>query len=112
MSDDSILIERDGALGWIRINRPERLNAFDNDMLTEWADALHRADQDGDVRAIIITGAGRGFCSGMNVAAEASGDGVLRTQATIATRSLRPLTISAMALPSASHRRGVGSGGT
>ena len=32
MSDAAILVERDGAIGWIRINRPERLNAFSGDM--------------------------------------------------------------------------------
>jgi enoyl-CoA hydratase/carnithine racemase len=37
------------------------------------------------VRAVIITGMGRGFCSGMNVAAEAGGSGILRAQATVST---------------------------
>lgn len=86
MDYSSILYDVAEGVATITLNKPERLNAFDNDMLTEWADALKTADADRDVRAIIITGAGRGFCSGMNVAAEAAGDGVLRTQATVATR--------------------------
>jgi enoyl-CoA hydratase/carnithine racemase len=86
MDYSSILYDLDEGVATITLNKPERLNAFDNDMLTEWADALQQADRDRDVRAIIITGAGRGFCSGMNVAQEAAGDGVLRTQATVATR--------------------------
>jgi 2-(1,2-epoxy-1,2-dihydrophenyl)acetyl-CoA isomerase len=86
MDYSSILYDVDEGVATITLNKPERLNAFDNDMLTEWADALQQADKDREVRAIIITGAGRGFCSGMNVAQEAAGDGVLRTQATVATR--------------------------
>jgi enoyl-CoA hydratase/carnithine racemase len=86
MDYTSILYDVDEGVATITLNKPERLNAFDNDMLTEWADALQQADKDRDVRAIIITGAGRGFCSGMNVAQEAAGDGVLRTQATVASR--------------------------
>lgn len=86
MEYTSILYDVEEGVATITLNKPERLNAFDNDMLTEWADALQRADKDREVRAIIITGAGRGFCSGMNVAQEAAGDGVLRTQATVATR--------------------------
>ncbi|MEX1104051.1 MAG: enoyl-CoA hydratase-related protein [Dehalococcoidia bacterium] len=86
MDYSSILYDVEEGVATITLNKPERLNAFDNDMLTEWADALQQADHDREVRAIIITGAGRGFCSGMNVAQEAAGDGVLRTQATVATR--------------------------
>ncbi len=86
MDYSSILYDVDEGVATITLNKPGRLNAFDNDMLVEWADALQQADHDRDVRAIIITGAGRGFCSGMNVAQEAAGDGVLRTQATVATR--------------------------
>jgi 2-(1,2-epoxy-1,2-dihydrophenyl)acetyl-CoA isomerase len=82
----SILYDVEDGVATITLNKPERLNAFDDEMLTEWADAIRRADQDRGVGAIIITGAGRGFCSGMNVAAEAGGQGVLRTQSTVADR--------------------------
>lgn len=86
MAYEAILYEVDEHVATITLNKPERLNAFDDEMLEEWADALHQADRDPEVRAIIITGAGRGFCSGMNVQAEASGTGVLQSQATVATR--------------------------
>lgn len=82
----SILYDVAEGVATITLNKPERLNAFDDEMLVEWADAIHRADQDRGVRAIIITGAGRGFCSGMNVQAEAAGSGVLRSEATVAER--------------------------
>jgi 2-(1,2-epoxy-1,2-dihydrophenyl)acetyl-CoA isomerase len=86
MSYEAILYEVEDRVATITLNKPERLNAFDDQMLEEWADAIQKADQDPDVGAIIITGAGRGFCSGMNVAAEAGGSGILRTEATVATR--------------------------
>ena len=48
----------------ITLNRPEKLNAFTGDMMNEMIDAFDRADADDEVRAIIVTGAGRGFCAG------------------------------------------------
>src|SRR3954451_3748908 len=61
----------DGVLT-ITLNRPERLNAFTGTMARELIEAFDRADADDDVRAIVITGAGRGFCAG--AALEAGGD--------------------------------------
>ncbi|GMV85681.1 MAG: enoyl-CoA hydratase [Dehalococcoidia bacterium] len=86
MSYEAILYDVEDGVATITLNKPERLNAFDNQMLAEWVDAIHRADQDRGVGAIILTGAGRGFCSGMNVAAQAGGSGVLRSEASVAGR--------------------------
>lgn len=86
MSYEAILYDVEDGVATITLNKPERLNAFDNQMLAEWVDAIHRADQDRGVGAIILTGAGRGFCSGMNVAAQAGGSGVLRSEASVASR--------------------------
>ena len=57
----------DGVLT-ITLNRPEALNAFNRDMMNEMIDAFDRADADDDVRAIIVTGAGRAFCAGADLA--------------------------------------------
>ena len=86
MEYEHILYDVADGIATITLYRPERLNAFDDLMLTEWLDAIERSDADGDVRAIILTGAGRGFCSGMDVAHEVSGEGVLQTQETVAER--------------------------
>src|SRR3954465_142488 len=56
----------DGVLT-ITLNRPDRLNAFTPTMLAELLDAFDRADADDDVRAVIVTGAGRGFCAGADL---------------------------------------------
>ena len=86
MSYEAILFDVAEGVATITLNRPERLNAFDDQMLAEWRDAIDTADHDPEVRVIVVTGAGRGFCSGMNVAAEAGGSGLLRTEASVATR--------------------------
>lgn len=67
MSEDSILIERDGALGWIRINRPDRLNAFSGDMRQRIEAGLVELENDADIRVVLITGAGRAFCTGGDI---------------------------------------------
>ena len=67
MSDDSILIERDGALGWIRINRPERLNAFSGNMRQRIEAGLRELDADDDVRVVLVTGVGRAFSTGGDI---------------------------------------------
>jgi len=51
----------------ITLNRPDRLNAFTSSMLEELLQALDDADADDEVRAIIFTGAGRGYCAGADL---------------------------------------------
>ena len=68
MAYQEILYEKDDkGLALITLNRPESLNAFTPTLLNEWLDALQDAMYDHDVRVMMVTGAGRGFCSGANV---------------------------------------------
>lgn len=67
MSEPTILIERDAAVGWVRINRPERLNAFAGDMRTDLLRALQELEEDPHVRCVVITGVGRAFSTGGDI---------------------------------------------
>jgi enoyl-CoA hydratase/carnithine racemase len=72
MAYSQILYAVDGPIATIALNRPEKLNAYTSVMGDELADAFHAADRDDSVRAIIVTGAGRGFCAGADISAGAS----------------------------------------
>ncbi|MGI0053871.1 MAG: enoyl-CoA hydratase/isomerase family protein [Thermoplasmata archaeon] len=65
----SLAIERRGAVLELRLNRPDRLNALDVPRFRELRQALTRAAHDGAVRAVLLTGEGRAFCAGGDVAA-------------------------------------------
>ncbi len=69
MNYEQILYEVSDNILTITLNRPDKLNAFTGTMLKELLDALDKADADDDIRAIIFTGAGRGFCAGADLSA-------------------------------------------
>jgi enoyl-CoA hydratase/carnithine racemase len=71
VSYQQILYEVQDRILTITLNRPEKLNAFTRLMRDELLDAFDRADADDEVRAVIITGAGRGFCAGADLSAGA-----------------------------------------
>jgi enoyl-CoA hydratase/carnithine racemase len=62
-----VLYERRGAIGLLTLHRPDRLNAWTPRMAAEQADAIERANADPEVGAIVMTGAGRGFCAGADM---------------------------------------------
>jgi enoyl-CoA hydratase/carnithine racemase len=64
---EEILYAIDDGVLTITLNRPDRLNAFTATMGRELIDAFDQADADDDVRAVIVTGAGRGFCAGADL---------------------------------------------
>lgn len=67
MTYSQILYDVDGPILHLTLNRPEKLNAFTGTMQSELIDAYERADADDDIRAIVVTGAGRGFCAGADL---------------------------------------------
>jgi enoyl-CoA hydratase/carnithine racemase len=68
MSFQEIRYEIDEGVLTITLDRPDRLNAFTATMGRELIEALDRADADDSVRAVVVTGAGRGFCAGADLA--------------------------------------------
>ena len=71
-----VLVERDGHVATVTLNRPERLNAISGAMLDQLSAALLEVDRDAAVRAVILTGAGRGFCAGLDLQDAAAGTGI------------------------------------
>ena len=69
MAYEQITYERRGAVGLITLNRPDKLNAWTPPMGMEQADAIAKANADPAVGAIVMTGAGRGFCAGADMEA-------------------------------------------
>ncbi len=67
MAYEQILYEVSDGIATVTLNRPDRLNAWTDIMAEEVWQATHTADADPDVRVIILTGAGRGFCAGGDV---------------------------------------------
>jgi 2-(1,2-epoxy-1,2-dihydrophenyl)acetyl-CoA isomerase len=64
---NQILYSKDHRIATITLNRPEKLNAYSEVMVHEIIEALSDARDDDQIRAVILTGAGRGFCSGGDV---------------------------------------------
>ena len=71
-----VLYEKEGGVALLTLNRPERLNAISGAMLSELSLRLLECDRDREVRAIVLTGAGRGFCAGLDLQDAASGSGI------------------------------------
>ncbi len=69
---ETLLWERDGPVLTLTLNRPQALNAMTAQMRRELCHALDRADADDEVRAIVFTGAGRGYCAGFDLSGGAA----------------------------------------
>ena len=87
--DDFVLVDHPRPrIARVTLNRPERMNAMAFDVMVPLAEALRDINNDNDVRAVVITGAGHGFCSGADMVSSGSPpyiDGL--TRATIAHRA-------------------------
>jgi len=77
MAYDTIIYETKGPVATITLNRPDALNAISQQMTAELHRALDEAEADAQVRAIILTGAGRGFSAGYDIARRPDGRGPL-----------------------------------
>ena len=71
MEYEHILYDVTDGILTVTLNRPERLNAVTDRTISELLDALDRADRDDDVRVVIFTGAGRGYCAGADLSERA-----------------------------------------
>jgi enoyl-CoA hydratase/carnithine racemase len=101
---NDLLAEKKGHIAILKLNRPDRMNAISAEMLTDFNQALKDFDSDPNVRAIILTGEGRGFCSGLDLKDTAAGRGIgggLSAPGTshISTREIPTVTLHRIDLP-------------
>ena len=94
MSTHRILSQVSDRVACITLNRPEVLNAFEGTMREELLAALERAADDGAVRCVMITGAGRAFCAGGDIASMAelqadNNDAVIKDRMVVGGRIIR-----------------------
>ena len=68
---ETLLVEQDGPILWVRLNRPEVLNAYTNQMGAELVRAIRHADGEDSIKVVVLTGTGRVFCAGADVSAGA-----------------------------------------
>jgi 2-(1,2-epoxy-1,2-dihydrophenyl)acetyl-CoA isomerase len=69
MQNELVLYETEGSVAIVTMNRPEQLNAWSQELIDAFIAALTKAKNDDGVRAVVITGAGKGFCAGGDLAA-------------------------------------------
>ncbi len=95
-----ILFDIDGGIARVTLNRPDRLNSFNDVMHSELRDALARVRHDASVRVLLLTGAGRGFCAGQDLGdrAVAPGAAPVDLGASI-ERNYKPLIHALRSLP-------------
>jgi 2-(1,2-epoxy-1,2-dihydrophenyl)acetyl-CoA isomerase len=100
MNYENILFAIDGGIARLTLNRPDRLNSFNDAMHAEVRDALGRVREDASLRALLLTGAGRGFCAGQDLGdrAVAPGEAPVDLGASI-ERNYKPLVLGLRALP-------------
>ncbi len=71
---NTVLYETDGAIATVTLNRPGRLNAMNKELIVAMVETMERASSDPAIRVLILTGAGRGFCAGGDLAGFADGE--------------------------------------
>ena len=100
MSYQNILFEITGGIARITLNRPDRLNSFTDALHADLRDALAKVRADASLRALLLTGAGRGFCAGQDLSEREVPEGMepVDIGATI-ERNYKPLVLTLQALP-------------
>lgn len=79
MAYENILVEAAGGVATLTLNRPTSLNSLNKGLIDDIRAALRTLSHDANVRALIVTGAGRGFCAGADLANAGFNDGVQRS---------------------------------
>jgi 2-(1,2-epoxy-1,2-dihydrophenyl)acetyl-CoA isomerase len=100
MSYQHILFTIDGGIATLTLNRPDRLNSFNDAMHEEVRAALHEVSTASSVRVLLLTGAGRGFCAGQDLADRAVAPGAASVDLGASIeRNYKPLITTLRTLP-------------
>jgi 2-(1,2-epoxy-1,2-dihydrophenyl)acetyl-CoA isomerase len=99
MDDDPVLVEARSGYRMITLNRPQRLNAFNEPMQKALVAAVAEAEQDADCRAILLTGAGRAFSSGQDLSERINAAGEMTVPGEALEKYYNPLVRRLRALP-------------
>ncbi|HYI45152.1 MAG TPA: enoyl-CoA hydratase [Actinomycetota bacterium] len=73
MPEDPILVERRGGISWVTLNRPDKRNAINAEMREQLLAAIAEASNDQTIRCLVLTGAGKGFCTGADLSGSKGG---------------------------------------
>jgi len=92
MAYEAIEVKHDGAVAWLTLNRPHNLNALSAQMVAELEDFLHRLPKQTDTRVVVMKGAGRAFCAGLDLKEQNRGGTGLGTTITDTVESQRRMS--------------------
>jgi len=92
MAYEAIEIKHDGAIAWLTLNRPHNLNALSAQMVGELEDFLHRLPTATDTRVVVMKGAGRAFCAGLDLKEQNRGGTGLGSSITDTVESQRRMS--------------------
>jgi len=96
----TILFDIAESIATVTLNRPDKLNAFTEEMHGELRDAMQRVRNDASVRVLVLTGAGRGFCAGQDLSERVmSGDAAELDVGSTLERNYNPLVLGLRELP-------------
>lgn len=101
-ANGEVLFEKEGDIAIVTLNAPERMNTISGPMLGRLTELMLRAEEDRDVRCVILTGRGKAFCAGLNLEEAHTGGGIsgnVGVNATLDLRNTPPTVIHAMDTP-------------
>ncbi len=100
---NELLVEKDGHVTTLTLNAPERMNTISGPMLEALSSALIEANEDPETRVIILTGAGRAFCAGLDLRSASDGTGIggaaQRMPANLDLRTAPPTVLHSLDTP-------------
>lgn len=96
---DTIEFSREGGVARVALNRPDKLNSFNRQMHADLREAIAQCERDATIRAVVLTGNGRGFCAGQDLADLSFEPGNMTDPGKVVDEQFNPLIRRLQALP-------------